>query len=150
MNELFIPTIINPQQTIILKVMFKRRKSNWRKIELKATNTLQDLHSSIQNALRWDNDHLYSFFMDNKMYSTDIDSEYTCPFEPGGRKTADKAEIGFFGLRKGQKFAYLFDFGDNHEFEIEVLDFATFDTKKQYPLLLESHGKGGEQYPDYE
>ena len=130
--------------------MFKAWKGTWRKIELKATDTLEGLHEAIQDAIGWDNDHLYSFFMDNKFNSRDFDAEYTCPFEPEGRKTVDKAKVGMFGFKKGQKFAYLFDFGDGHRFEVDVIDFGTVDKNKDYPIILDSKGKAPEQYPDYE
>ena len=143
----FVPAKVDKNQTIILKVMFKYRKGIWRKIELKAKQTLEDLHNAIQDALGWDDDHLYSFFMDNKFYSKDENMEYTHPSHPEGRKTAD-VELGIFGLKKGQKFAYLFDFGDEHRFEIEVVDFGIVQKGKKYPVLLESKGKSPEQYPE--
>lgn len=146
----FVPVKIDINQTIIFKVVFKHKRGIWRKIEMKAIDTLEDLHNSIQNAIEWGNDHLYSFFMDNKFHKGDFDAEYTCPYEPEGRKTADKAKVGIFGFTKGQKFAYLFDFGDGHRFEIEVVDFGQIDKSKKYPLLLESKGKSPEQYPNYD
>lgn len=146
----FVPAKIDPNQTIIFKVMFKYRKGTWRKIELKATDNLEDLHDAIQDAIEWDNDHLYSFYMDNKFKKHDFDMEYTSPHEPEGRKTADKAKVGMFGFSKNQKFAYLFDFGDNNRFEVEVVGFGAVDKSKDYPVVLESKGESPEQYPDYE
>lgn len=148
-NKPFVPKPVDENQTVIFKVMFKHRKGIWRKIELKALQTLENLHDAIQGALDWDNDHLYSFFMDNKFNSRDDDMEYTSPHEPEGRKTAD-VPVGIFGFEKGQKFAYLFDFGDEHRFEIEVIDLGTVQEGKKYPVLLESKGKSPEQYPDWE
>ncbi|MBX3000743.1 MAG: hypothetical protein KF893_19640 [Caldilineaceae bacterium] len=49
----------------------------WRKIEIGAEQTLEDLHNAIQAAYDWDADHLYSFFMNNKAW--DASSEYTLP-----------------------------------------------------------------------
>lgn len=49
----------------------------WRKIEIGAEQTLEDLHLAIQGAYDWGNDHLYSFFMNNKAW--DPASEYTLP-----------------------------------------------------------------------
>lgn len=150
LNKPSIPAKIDLNQTIVLKVMFKHRKGIWRKIEMRETDTMQALHEEIQDVMEWDNDHMYSFFMDNKRYSKDPDMEVTCPFEPDGRKTSDKTPIGIFGLKKGQKFVYLFDFGDDHEFEIEVEDFGTVEKGRRYPILIGSKGKAPEQYPDYE
>ena len=142
----FVPAKVDSNRTIIFKVILKYRKGIWRKIELKAEQTLEDLHDLIQDALGWDDNHLYSFFMDNKFYSKE-DMEYTRPSNPEGRKTAD-IKAGVFGFKKGQKFAYLFDFGDEHRFEIEVVNFGTVQKGKKYPVLLESKGKSPEQYTE--
>ena len=148
-SQPFIPASVDEKQTIIFKVMFKYRKGIWRKIEMKASQTLEGLHSAIQDTIGWDNDHLYSFFMNNKFYSGESDVEFTCPYEPEGRQTAD-VPTGAFAFKKGQKFAYLFDFGDCHRFEIEVIDFGTVQEGKKYPVLLESKGKSPEQYSDWD
>ena len=149
-NKPSIPAKIDPHQTIFLKAIYKRRRGIWIKIEMRETDTMQALHEEIQDVMGWDNDHMYSFFMDNKIYSKDCDMEVTCPFEPDGRKTSDKTPIGIFELKKGQKFAYLFDFGDDHKFEIEVTGFGTVEKNRKYPTSLESKGKAPEQYPDLE
>lgn len=47
----------------------------WRKVELRADQTLHDLHMAIQAAFSWDADHLYSFFMSGEAW--DSGSEYT-------------------------------------------------------------------------
>ncbi len=49
----------------------------WRKIELRADQTLHDLHMAIQHTFEWDNDHLYAFYMSGKAW--DSDSEYRLP-----------------------------------------------------------------------
>lgn len=49
----------------------------WRKIELRADQTLAELHLAIQRAFKFDNDHLYSFFMSGKAW--DSESEYNLP-----------------------------------------------------------------------
>ncbi|MBM4467370.1 MAG: plasmid pRiA4b ORF-3 family protein [Chloroflexi bacterium] len=56
----------------------------WRKIELQADQTLEDLHFAIQDAYEWDADHLYSFFMSGKAW--DRGTEYCLPegCDPGG------------------------------------------------------------------
>lgn len=148
-SQPFVPAPIDKKETIIFKVMFKYRKGTWREIEMKASQTLKDLHEAIQDAIEWDNDHLYSFFMDNKFNSKEPDAEFTCPYEPEGRKTADIA-VGAFALKEGQKFAYLFDFGDDHRFEIEVMGFGKVENSKKYPILLESKGRSPEQYPHFD
>jgi len=40
----------------------------WRKIEMRADQTLEELHFAIQHAYEWDCDHLYSFYMSGKAW----------------------------------------------------------------------------------
>lgn len=53
----------------------------WRKIEMRADQTLEDLHFAIQEAYGWDADHLYSFFMSGKAW--DLSTEYRLPEDHG-------------------------------------------------------------------
>jgi hypothetical protein len=49
----------------------------WRKIEMEADRTLEDLHHAIQDAFDFDDDHLYSFFMSGRAW--DESTEYCLP-----------------------------------------------------------------------
>lgn len=49
----------------------------WRKIELRADQTVEELHSAIQRTYEWDCGHLYSFFMSGKAW--DESTEYRLP-----------------------------------------------------------------------
>ena len=64
----------------------------WRKIEMSADQTLEDLHFAIQDAYEWDTDHLYSFFMSGQAW--DESSEYCLPegYTPRGEPTYDEDE----------------------------------------------------------
>jgi len=97
-------------------------------IEIEEDNTLYDLHWEIQNAFDWDNDHLYSFYMSNK--KGDTHSEFagnpmgedlgsTFGELPG---SAVQTEPRVLKLKKGKKFKYLFDYGDDLIHTVEVLD----------------------------
>jgi hypothetical protein len=49
----------------------------WRKVEVAADQTLEELHVAIQDAYQFDDDHLYSFFMSGKAW--DRSTEYCLP-----------------------------------------------------------------------
>src|SRR4030042_7099626 len=50
-----------------------------RTLELRGNHTLYDLHMNIQHAFGWDNDHMFSFFLGEKLW--DRDHEYSAnPF----------------------------------------------------------------------
>ncbi len=123
-----------------------------RKIELKVTQTLDNLHEAIvYQSFGWDDPHMYSFFFDNKPYSENRKMEYSCDPESddysGEKANSSKIKIENLNLRKRQKFLFVFDFGDDHHFGIAVNDFGTVEKGRKYPSILEENGKPPKQYP---
>jgi hypothetical protein len=49
-------------------------------------------------------------------------------------------------LKKGQRFLFLFDFGDDQQFGIEVEGLGEAKSGERYPLILEEKGKAPKQY----
>lgn len=127
---------------------FKARLRGYRPfsctIELRSEQTLDDLHYAIQKAFQWDDDHLYSFFMNGQHF--DPQYSFASPEEDDRPPWTDEAVIGELGLVIGHKFVYYFDYGDGHEFEIEVVDIRSQAEPGQYPRVIESQGKPPEQY----
>ena len=64
-------------KSYIFHVSLPSTGRTWRKIELRADQTLHDLHTAIQHTFEWDNDHLYAFYMSGKAW--DSASEYRLP-----------------------------------------------------------------------
>lgn len=64
----------------------------WRKLELRADQTLENLHFAIQDAFRFDADHLYSYFMSGRAW--DSSTEYKLPegADPWGMVWGDEDE----------------------------------------------------------
>ncbi len=123
-----------------------------RKIELKETQSLDDLQDAIIfQSFGWDDPHLYSFFMDNKPYTKNIGMEYSCDREQdtfsGERPNSSKVKLRKLNLSVGQKFLFVFDFGDDHHFQITVAGFGEIQKVKKYPAILEVKGKAPVQYP---
>jgi hypothetical protein len=137
----------------VLKVHFKDRPKVHRVIKMSADSTLEDLHFAIQGAIGWSADHMYAFYMSGKAYDDDTEYYPNCPEEdwpahPG--KDAKVVRLGSEGLalRQGSKFLYLFDFGDDHRFGIEVLEIQkdVQVSRKDLPMVVDSKGKAPEQY----
>jgi len=143
-------------KTIVLKISYlgicgcRGRKFD-RTIEMQESQTLQDLHNAIMKELQWDDDHLYSFFLNNKAWDNNKEQEYTRPDqeEPLEANSA-KIPLNKLGLKPRQKFLYIFDFGDEHQFRIQAKGFGETVAKEKYPIIREAIGKAFEQYPDYE
>ena len=99
---------------------------------------------AIQRAIDWDNDHLYAFYTGKRPYDqkTEIGA-------PGGmsRRRADKVTLSTLELRARQKFLYLFDFGDDHLFDIQVMKINPKAPPGIYPRVV---GQQGDHLVQYE
>lgn len=115
----------------------------WRDIELAEDQTLEDLHLMIQQAYGWNDDHLYSFFMSGKPW--DKSSEVGSPWSDS-RIHTHQVELNMLKLVDGQKFLYIFDYGENQKFDVVVLRINLLAKKGNYPLIVARHGKSPPQY----
>lgn len=118
--------------------------SIYRKVVLSANHTMQDLHHVLNRAYGFDNDHLYSFFMDNKKWSKDA---IVSPDDNSGHATADEVSIGSVGMHIGQRFLYLFDYGDEWLFHVMVENILEGEHGPIEPYITEKKGDSPEQYP---
>jgi Plasmid pRiA4b ORF-3-like protein len=130
-----------------------------RTIAVRSDQTLAHLHDALRGAFGWDDDHLYSFWLDGKFWSRAGD-EYTHPWlaaEPGPLAAfglgpePQSAEVRLDGLEltRGKRIAYVFDFGDEWRVRLTVQR-ITADDGGAYPRLVKSVGDAPPQYPDYE
>jgi hypothetical protein len=116
-----------------------------RTVAVAGDQTLEVLHIFLRLGFGWDDDHLYSFWLDGEFWG-DPASEYTAPLEPEGKKTAE-ARLEQLGLEPGQKIAYVFDFGDEWRVDLNVAEIEPAGDDP-YPQLLASRGEAPPQYPD--
>jgi hypothetical protein len=117
-----------------------------RKLALPANRTLAALHQLIQEAFGWDDDHLYSFWLDGTFWGAD-EAEYTLPFDLDDRGASSSAvRMDTLGLEQGQKIAYIFDFGDEWRVSLKLSEIREGGETG----ILEAEGEAPPQYPDYE
>jgi hypothetical protein len=117
----------------------------WRRVEMTDQHTLEELHLMIQKVFDFDNDHLYSFFPDG-----DFRSKIAYHDSRGGMGlSAEEVTIGEIFLKEHQTLAYLFDYGDEWMFYVELEKIEEGKASLSTPRLLESKGKSPEQYPDW-
>jgi len=131
-------------------------KTVWRNIEMKGSQTLDQLHRAIFKAFDRFDEHLYSFFMTKDR--RDATQEYASPylfedndFPFGGRPfSARNAKLDRLGLRPRRKFYYVFDYGDNWEHVVEVLSVKDEEPVGRYPRISERHGESPLQYGEWD
>ena len=130
-----------------------------RTLAIRSTETLDDLHHSLRAAFDWDDEHLYSFWLKGGFWARN-DSEYTHPFHaaqpnplgPFATGPAPKSaavRLDRLTLRRGQRIAYVHDFGDEWRVALTLRQITT-DDGGVYPRLLEQVGTAPPQYADLE
>jgi hypothetical protein len=128
------------------KVSLRFSPGIWRKIDIRGSQTLHNLHKAIVSAFRREDDHLYSFYMSNKIW--DASSEYGIRVAGSTCRDAKKARIDSLGLTPRGRFLYLFDFGDQWEHPITLLKIREETPQGNYPRIVERKGKAPPQYDD--
>ena len=141
-NNLSIPEWVFREGTHIFKVSLGQL---WFRIAIPANYSLESLASAILNAVKFDYDHLYSFSYENSFGALE---RINHPYMDEGPWASD-VMVGDVPLRVGQGMNYLYDFGDNWEFDI-TLEGVDPDKAVKKPVLLETHGKPPEQYPSWD
>ena len=118
----------------------------YRHIQISKNATLYKLHKAIISAFDFEDDHAHAFFMDNHYWSG-----YAAFFSMkmyGDERLTKSCKLEKLNLSKGDKFKYLFDFGDEWRFQCKVL--REIEEHTDIPCIVRSVGKSPEQYPEGE
>ena len=113
----------------------------WRRILISGNKRFSDLHTEIQHAFDWLDDHLAGFFWDRPYGETISEIVESGAFMPNPKLNAK--------LESGMQIYYVFDFGDDWTHLITVE--GVFDSEADVPQdLVWSEGESFDQYPDFE
>ena len=123
------------------------KKDVWRMVVLSAENTMDSLHKMIIKSYEFDDDHLYSFFMDGKKWSKHC---IVSPYDDTGDPQATEIQIGAVGFTVNQCFLYLFDYGNEWLFTVEVSDIESRIQDLDMPYVESGSGAAPRQYSDYD
>ena len=118
----------------------------YRHIQIGADETLDTLHYAILCAFEFDDDHAHAFFMDDRYWS-DADAYYVHGMDDEEHYT-DEVTLRQLQLKAGEKFKFLFDFGDEWRFQCKVLRELEEGTKR--PKIIRAAGKAPAQYPSWD
>ena len=114
-------------------------------IEIKSNSALVELHYAIQDAVNFENDHLYEFYISR----TDRSRERTVYDDENGLIYSVSIN-DVFPLEKDRNLYYMFDYGDSWLFKISKTrkrEFPVVNGEK-YPKLVKEEGPKPIQYPD--
>ncbi len=124
-----------------------------RLIEIDSGADFLDLHEAIQNAVNFENDHMFEFYVGrtprNRAFSIGGEPDWD-NFDP--IETYSSVHLkDVWPLPDKMKLFYLFDFGDRWFFQITKTRRKDKEPEfgVTYPRVVESIGESPEQYPDW-
>ena len=139
----------SPSQIVTLDIHLSGWRGTGRKwyraIEISETTSLYALHHAIQDAIGFDDDHMYEFYLGPRWNKREMElGESASPIDPGPYDSITLADI--FPLSKKQKLFYWFDFGDDWMFEITCRqEKKASDKRAKYPRIIEKNGRNPQQ-----
>jgi hypothetical protein len=113
-------------------------------IEIDSDSTLEELHFAIQDAVDFDRDHLFGFFIARTERSRD-----RVRFDDENGEIYSTTLEKLFPLPEKRHLYYLFDYGDYWIFKITKKKKSSQepDPLIKYPRLIQEVGVKPEQYP---
>ena len=121
-----------------------------RVLEIDDSATLEDLHFAIQQAVSFDNDHLYDFYAGRHYRNRQIRYSDDEDWETRESRFSRLKLSAVYPLKR-LKLYYWFDFGDDWIFEIRKARMVKpAESGRSYPRVIESHGPNPEQYPSWD
>lgn len=119
--------------------------------------TLYRLAKEIVGAFDFNFDHCFGFFdnlklwtKSNECYELFKDIEKEQGLEPTNCKSVQKTRVGGVFNKIGRKMLFLFDYGDEWHFIVELKGLESPKQDIKYPLILESIGNVPPQYGEIE
>ena len=143
---MFVPKSANIKSkynnTHIIRVKFLHKKSIFRDIEIPSSASLHALANWILIAFDMEEGHLFGFG-DNPRSYWRSEIQYELDFELDERRdlrsTDTKIENVPFFQNPKDKMSFLYDFGEEWEFEVELKAFGFIENYRS-PIILEKKG----------
>jgi hypothetical protein len=104
----------------------------WRRLLVRDNTDLHRFHLVIQDAMGWQNSHLYQFEIDETRYTEFFDGGFIADDET----PASSVRLGDIPLKEGDSFLYNYDFGDDWYHECEIEKVVPFERGAEYPRCL--------------
>jgi hypothetical protein len=102
----------------------------WRRILVPSTISLAKLHEILQVAMGWEDEHLYLFKLQDRLYGQ-LDPEWELPI-----KDAAQAKLDKIASRADASFVYEYDLGDSWLHEVVVEQIGRPEQGSHYPMCV--------------
>ena len=142
-------------KTYIFKTKLLNNKEITREIEAVENLSLYKLAEAVVGAYDFDFDHAFGFFstIGERYFNSERKYELFADIkkediEPTGAESVKKTKISDVWKNIGDKIMFLFDYGDDWRFVVELSGFGEKQQKTKYPRIIKSIGNAPEQYPE--
>jgi len=115
------------------------------RLAVSAHAPLTALHDAIQEAFGWEDDHLYSFWLDGQFWG-DPSSEFVRPGTPDHPAPTADVPLTELDITPGAAIAYVFDYGDEWRVQLSLLASEPAG-EATYPRVIQRRGTAPPQYP---
>jgi Plasmid pRiA4b ORF-3-like protein len=126
------------------------RPKVYRDFEIPSANNLYDLGGVIVQVFGFDFDHPFGFYSkpSGRVFDSPVKYELFADMGESEARSVKRTRIVEAFPTVGAKMTFLFDYGDNWQFRIEVIGQNRKEPGVKYPRLLKTIGAAPEQYPD--
>ena len=127
------------------------RPKVYREIEIESGKSLYDLAVAIVRAFDFDLDHACGFFskLDGHIFDSPVRYELFADLDGDSEsRSVKRTKVAQAFPDLGSKMLFLFDYGDEWRFQVEVIGLGERAPKTRYPKILKAVGKAPLQYPD--
>src|SRR3954465_12342768 len=142
-----------PTSTHVFRVSLQDEPTLLREIQVTSDKKLTDLAQAIVRAFDFQFDHAFGFY-------SALTGREVMRAQPKYEVFADMGERDDSGSVKrtrvaeafpavGHTMLFLFDYGDDWRFVVEVIGLGEKEPKVRYPRVLRKVGASPEQYPDW-
>jgi hypothetical protein len=126
----------------------------YRDIELPSDGSLEDLAEAIVGAFGFDFDHAFGFYSNLKGDYYRSEERYELFADLGeankGVRSVRRTKLGTAFPEVGKKMLFLFDYGDEWLFTVELIGLGRREPKAAYPRVVKQVGEAPLQYPALE
>jgi hypothetical protein len=140
--------------THIIRAALQDEPTIYREIEVESRTTLSDLAEAIVHAFDFEFDHAFGFY--SKLTGRDVmrsQPKYELFADMGEQttgKSVRKTRVADAFPDVGHTMLFMFDYGDDWRFIIEVIGRGQKAAKTRYPKVLKKVGQAPEQYGTWE
>jgi pRiA4b ORF-3-like protein len=139
-------------ETLVFRASLKPKM--YREFAISAGSSLYALAQAITRFFDFDFDHAFGFYSKRKgnIYDSPVRYELFVDMgeAEGGARSVERTRVIEAFPSVGTKMRFLFDYGDEWVFLVELVSRKPKEPKVRLPRLLSSAGKAPAQYPNLE